>query len=91
MLLTIPNEKCWYYLAVTILSALRGITSKHHSDFYCSNCLLSFSTKNKLKSHEKVCKNKDFWGDCFVKPKNNLINTQNRIKLFLLFMLTLNL
>ena len=62
MLLTIPNEKCWYYLAVTILSALRGITSKHHSDFYCSNCLLSFSTKNKLKSHEKVCKNKDFWG-----------------------------
>ena len=62
VLLTIPNEKCWYYLTVTILSALIGITSKHHSDFYCSYCLLSFSTKNKLKSNEKVCKNKDFWG-----------------------------
>ena len=24
------------------------------------NCLQSFRTENKLKSHEKVCKNKDF-------------------------------
>ena len=41
---------------------LRGITSKHHDDFYCLNCLHSFRTENKLKSHEKACKNKDFCG-----------------------------
>ena len=26
------------------------------------NCLHSFRTENKLKSHEKICKNKDFCG-----------------------------
>ena len=39
---------------------LRGITSKHHGNFYCLNCLDSFRTENKLKPHEKVYKNKDF-------------------------------
>ena len=34
-------------------------TLKHHGDFYCLNYLNSFRTENKLKSHEKVCKNKD--------------------------------
>ena len=43
------------------LSALlRGVTSKHYSDFYCLNCLHYFRTKNKLESHKKVCENKDF-------------------------------
>ena len=41
---------------------LRGITSKHHGDFYCRNCLHSFRTENKLKPHEKACKNKDCFG-----------------------------
>ena len=42
------------------LSALlRGITSKHYRDFYCLNCLHSFSTKKKLESHKKVCENKE--------------------------------
>ena len=50
----------WHYLAVKKLSAsLRGITSKHHSDFYCLNCLHSFGTENKRESH-KVCENKHF-------------------------------
>ena len=39
---------------------LREITSKNNGDFYCLNCLNSFRTKNKLKSHKKVCENKDF-------------------------------
>ena len=39
---------------------LRRITSKHHGDFYCLNCLHSCRTENKLKSHKKRCKNKDF-------------------------------
>ena len=59
--LMIPNQKGWYYLAAKQLSALLSrITSKHYSDFYCLNCLHSFTTKNKRESHRKVCENKDF-------------------------------
>ena len=55
-------KKGWDYLAVTILCALsREITLKYHSDFYCLHCLHSFTAKNMLKSHKKVCKNKDFF------------------------------
>ena len=55
------REKKWHYLAVKNLSALlRGITSKHHGDFYCLNCIHSFATENKLQSHKRVCENKDF-------------------------------
>ena len=39
---------------------LRGIMLKHHSNFYCLNCLSFFATENKCKSHKKVCENKDF-------------------------------
>ena len=42
------------------LSALlHGITAKHKDGFYCLNCFHSFRAENKLKSPEKVCKNKD--------------------------------
>ena len=59
----IPNVQKWHYLAIKIkLSALlRGMTSKHYSDIYCLNCLHSFRTKNKFKSHKEVCGNKDFF------------------------------
>ena len=36
------------------------IASKHKGEFYCLNCQNSFRTKNKLESHKRVCKNKDF-------------------------------
>ena len=39
---------------------LRGITSKHHGNFYCLNCLHSFAAENKRESHKKLCENKDF-------------------------------
>ena len=59
--INIEEKEGWHYLAVKKLSTLlRGITSKHHGHFYCLNCLHSFVTENKLKSHEKVCKNRDF-------------------------------
>ena len=46
ILLRIPNGKWCHYLAVKKLSELlKGITSKHHSDFYCLNCLHSFRTE----------------------------------------------
>ena len=42
------GEKQWNYLAVKKLSALlRGITSKHHGDFYCLHCLHSFATEKR--------------------------------------------
>ena len=50
----------------TLSALLRGIISKHNSNFNCLNCLHSFSAKNKLESHGKVCENKDFCGA--VKP-----------------------
>ena len=61
ILLMISQGEGWYYLAVKRLSAiLSGITSKHHGDFYCLNCLHSFATENKRKSRKKVCENKIF-------------------------------
>ena len=63
ILLMIPNkekEGCHYLAVKKIFTLLRGITSKHNGDFYCFNCLQTFRTENKLKSHEKLCKNKVF-------------------------------
>ena len=43
------------------------------SDFYCCNSLHSFRTKYKLKSHEKVCKNEDFFGILISSEKYKLL------------------
>ena len=44
-----------HYLAVKSLSALpRGITGNNNGDFYCVNCFLSYTTKNKLKNHKNM-------------------------------------
>ena len=54
----ITDGEKWHYLPVKKLSALfRGIASKHAGNFYCLNFFHSYSTKNKLKKHIKVCKN----------------------------------
>ena len=61
-------------LAVEKLSTLlRGIKPKHYGYFYCLNCLHSFRTENKIKSHEKVCKNKDFCGIAMSPEKDNIL------------------
>ena len=53
--------KNWHYLTVKSLSRLfRGIKSNHVRDFYCLNCFHSCKTKNKLKKHEKICRDHDF-------------------------------
>ena len=55
-------------LSLKSLSALlRGIASKHDGDFYCLNCFHSYSTKNKLKKHERVCYDHDY---CYVEMPN---------------------
>ena len=59
------KDENWHYLAVKSISALlKRITSNHVGDFYCLNCFHSYSTENKLKKHEKVCKDHDH---CYVK------------------------
>ena len=39
----------------SLSTLLREITSNHYGDFYCIKCFHSYSTKNKLKKHERVC------------------------------------
>ena len=64
----ITDGKKWHYLAVKSLSALLGgITSNHNGDFYSLNCFHSYSTKNKLKKHERVCNDHDY---CYVGMPN---------------------
>ena len=60
-LLIIPNGEEWHYLAVKkLLALLTGLTSKNNGDFCCLNWIHFLRTKNKLESHKKVCRNKDF-------------------------------
>ena len=46
---------------------LRGITSNHNEDFICYNCFHSYTTKRKLKKHERICKDNDF---CHIRIPN---------------------
>ena len=56
---------------------LREIALKHDDDFHCLNCLHSFRTENKLKSHKNECKNKDFCGIVMPSVNDNIINVIN--------------
>ena len=59
-----------YYLAIKSISGLlRGVTSKHNGDYYCLNCFQSYTTEKKLRKHEKLCENHDFWN--LKKPDEN--------------------
>ena len=88
----ITDGKKWHYLALkSLLALLRGITSNHNGDLYFLNCFHSYSTKNKLRRHERVCHYNDY---CYV----DMPNEDNKIlkynqgksqwKLFLLLMPT---
>ena len=67
-MLIITDGAKWHYLAVKFVSALlRGITSNHNGNFYSLNCFHSFSTKNKLKKHERVCNDHDY---CYAEMPN---------------------
>ena len=73
---------------------LRGITSKDQGDFYCLNIVHSFGTENKIKSHEKVCKKKDFRGILMPLEKYNILEFNQYMKLYkyhTIFMVALNI
>ena len=59
---------------------LIGITSKHLGHFYCLSCLRSFRTENKLKSHEKVCKNKDYCRIAMPSEKDKILEFKLSMK-----------
>ena len=72
----------WHFLAVKKLSeSLYGITSKHKGGFYCLNCFHSFRTENKIKSHEKVCKNKDICGIAMPSEKDDIVDFNQNTKI----------
>ena len=74
----ITDGKKWNYFAVkSFPTLLRGITSNHNGGFCCLNCFHSYSTKNRLKKHKKLCNNHDY---CHVKipNDNNEILTYNQ-------------
>ena len=48
--------------------------------FFSLNCLHSFRTENKLISHEKVCKNKDFCGIVMPSKKDNNLEFNQYMK-----------
>ena len=63
-----------------LFELLHRITSKNKGDFYCLNCLHSFRTENKLKSHEKVCKNKYFCVTIMPSEKDNILEFNQYMK-----------
>ena len=73
ILLMISDSQKWHYLVVKNLSGLlKRITSNHKEDFHCLNCFHSYTTKNKLAAHKKMCENHDYC--CIEMPtKNNNI------------------
>ena len=69
----ITDGEKWHCLVVKNLSGLlRGVTSNHHGDLYCLNCFQSYSTKNKLEAHKKICENHDY---CHVEMPTKDSNT----------------
>ena len=61
LLMITDGTSNWHYLPVKSISGLlREITSNHNGDFYCLNCLYSYTTEKKLRKHERICNDHDF-------------------------------
>ena len=77
LLMITDGTSNWHYLAIkNIFGLLRGVTSNHNGDFYCLNCLHSTRTKNKLKKHEKICKNHNFCDLKMPNVENNILESK---------------
>ena len=53
-------------------------TSSRDGNFYCLTCLHSFRTENKLNSHEKACKDKDFCSIEISSGKNEILKQSRK-------------
>ena len=63
-----------------VSALLERVTSKYYDDSYSLIFLHSFRTKNKLKTHEKVCKSKDFCRMVLSFRKDNILKFNQYIK-----------
>ena len=62
LMITDAKNKNQHYLTVKSIPRLfRGITTNHVGDFYCLNCFHSYTTRQKLERHQKICKDHDFY------------------------------
>ena len=53
LLMITDNQNNWHYITIKNMKRLiRGVTSNHHGDFFCRNCMHSYRTENALKKHE---------------------------------------
>ena len=78
-MILIKEKEGWYYLAVKKLSAfLYKETSKY--GVHCLNCIHSFRTENKLESHKKTCKSKDFCETVMSSVKNERLKFNEYMK-----------
>ena len=58
----ITDGEKWYYLAVKSISGLlRRITSNRNGGFYCLSCFHPYTTEEKLRNHEQICNDHEFW------------------------------
>ena len=82
ILLMIWNEEKgkegWHYLTVKRISVL--LRRKTCLNCYGLNCLHSFRTENKLKSHEKARKDKDFCNIKIPSQKNKILKVNDQTK-----------
>ena len=77
----------WHYLAVKSISGLlRGITSNHNGDFVCLNCFHLYTTKEKLRKHERSCKYHDFCSPRIPKKSEIIVITQEIMEELLIVM-----
>ena len=66
------GEKWRNHPVASLCRLLRGKTSNHHGDLYCSNCLkCSYSTDNRFKEHEGLFNKRDY---CYPKMPNKYNN-----------------
>ena len=77
----ITDGEEWHYLAVKSLPALfRRIISNHNGDSYCLNCYHSYSTKDRLKKHEKLCNEHDYCHVEMPKKDEKILKCNHREK-----------
>ena len=56
LLIITDGTKCYYLAVKTLSGLLRGITGNNHGDFYCLNCLHSYTTKIGLRNIKRYVK-----------------------------------